>query len=91
MGDCSASCDPADLVGDELREQSAPSGPTVIPSGPVPLARENSVMPLDVLGVAAAGLRRPILCCACSVNQSAPSGPVTILEGSPRRSESGTP
>ena len=38
-------------------------------------------MPLDVLGVAAAGLRRPILCCACSVNQSAPSGPVTILEG----------
>ena len=26
-------------------------------------------------------MRRPILCCACSVNQSAPSGPVTILEG----------
>src|SRR2546421_500334 len=55
---------------------SAPSGPEVMPNGPLPAVTGNAeTSPLVVM--------RPIASAWFRVNQSAPSGPVVIVDGRP--------
>src|SRR5207245_4982741 len=55
--------------------QRLPSGPTVIPIGPLfGVGTSNSVIEPD-------GVMRPILLPFCSVNQRLPSGPALMLAG----------